>query len=186
MADFAEYENYDGLGLAALIHDGKVSRREVLDSALDRLDRVNPHLNAIVHRTDPEAAAARGQEGPFAGVPFLIKDLYCFEKGVPCGNGSHLFDGYVADFDSELVVRQRRAGPRLRRPHHHVGDGPQRQHGDGGLRRDPAIPGTWSAPPAAPAAARRPRWRRASCPWRMPPTGAGRSVSPPPPAVCSA
>jgi Asp-tRNA(Asn)/Glu-tRNA(Gln) amidotransferase A subunit family amidase len=113
MAGFSEYEHYDGLGLAALMRKGEVSREEVVEAAADRLDRLDPVLNATAFRRDAEDLTRRAADtgaGPFAGVPFLVKDLYCFEKGAPCGNGSRLFDGYVADFDSELVVRQRRAG----------------------------------------------------------------------------
>jgi amidase len=112
MAEFVEYEDYDGLGLAALIREGEVSRHEVVQCAQERLERLNPGLNAVAYRRGPDAlvAAEPAADGPFAGVPFLIKDLYCFEKGVPCENGSRLFEGYVPDFDSELVMRQRRAG----------------------------------------------------------------------------
>jgi len=113
MAGFAEYEDYDGLGLAALIRGGEVSALEVLEAAIERLEARNPAINAIVHRlyerARNEIQAGLG-DGAFAGVPFLLKDLYSFAKGAPMGNGSRLFDGYVANFDDESTQRYRRAG----------------------------------------------------------------------------
>ena len=79
MATFTEYADHDGLGLADLIARREVKPEEVLEAAIERADAVNPTINAIVHRMD---AIARGRvaadlpTGPFAGVPFLLKDLY--------------------------------------------------------------------------------------------------------------
>ena len=49
-------------------------------------------------------------EGPFAGVPFLLKDLYTFRRGRPCGNGSRWFANYVSPFDDAMVARWQAAG----------------------------------------------------------------------------
>ncbi len=111
MTAFAEYEDYDGLGLAALVRQGEVSTGEVLEAAIERVEARNPTVNAVVHRLYDEARRANQDgDGPFAGVPFLLKDLYSFYRGAPLGNGSRLFKGYVAAFDDESTLRYRRAG----------------------------------------------------------------------------
>ena len=113
MSDFAEYENYDALGLAQLVRDGDVSAGEVLDAAIARAGARNPQINALCHDLHDRARAAIGAglpDGPFAGVPFLLKDLYALLDGAPICNGSRMFDGYVCDHDTELVARHKRAG----------------------------------------------------------------------------
>lgn len=113
MAGFAEYAGYDGLGLAGMIARREVTPAEVLDAALARADAVNPAINAIVRRLDDRARAAVASgvgDGPFAGVPFLFKDLYTWEAGVPAGNGSRFWDGFVAPVDFTYVERCRAAG----------------------------------------------------------------------------
>ena len=107
------YEDYDGLGLAALVRNGEVRAEELLDAAVERLHSRNPQLNAVVLEMIDEArtAIAAGlPDGPFRGVPFLLKDLHAKAKGVPTTNGSALFEDDVAEYDTELVTRYRRAG----------------------------------------------------------------------------
>ncbi len=112
MAEFAEYQSYDALGLAALIAKKQVKAEEVLDAALARADRLNPKLNAIVYRQDDDArnAIAKGPTGPFAGVPFLLKDLYAIDAGHPCTNGSRFWKGFLPDHDLTIVERYKKAG----------------------------------------------------------------------------
>ncbi len=113
MTAFAEYENYDALGLAALIAGKEVTAGEVLAATLDRVEARNQTINAVVHQMVDAAErtiAAGLTDGPFAGVPYMLKDLYVLYDGAPTSNGSHLYDGYVADHDSTLVERLRRAG----------------------------------------------------------------------------
>jgi amidase/6-aminohexanoate-cyclic-dimer hydrolase len=108
-----DYESYDGLGLAELVAKGETTPDELLDCALDRVERVDPKINAVVYRWVDEARAAIRAglpDGPFRGVPFLLKDLYALYAGQPISNGTRLYDGYVPDHDSELVARFRRAG----------------------------------------------------------------------------
>ncbi len=113
---FDEYRSHDALGLAALIRSGEVSRQEVLDAALARLQAVNPVVNAVTYLHPPalDAAAPRlDGDGPFAGVPYFMKDLHAPVQGMPLTNGCRLFDGQVFDFDAETVTRLRRAGFRI-------------------------------------------------------------------------
>jgi Asp-tRNA(Asn)/Glu-tRNA(Gln) amidotransferase A subunit family amidase len=75
---FKEYGDYDAVGLAELVRRKQVSPRELLDEAIARTERLDPQLNAVVVRHDDFAyrQIERGlPEGPFAGVPFLLKDL---------------------------------------------------------------------------------------------------------------
>ncbi len=106
-----EYLELDGVELARLVRSGEASPREILSEAIARSESVNPSINAIVRPLFDEAAERSGEDfsGPFAGVPFLIKDLAAI-AGVPCSMGSRLFDGYVPTQDAELVARFRAAG----------------------------------------------------------------------------
>lgn len=109
---FDEYRSFDALGLAGLIRRREVSAAEVMEAALARLHAVNPTVNAVsyLHQPALDAAAQQGRDGPFAGVPYLIKDLHAPVKDMPLTHGSRLFAGQVHDFDAETVARLRRAG----------------------------------------------------------------------------
>ena len=102
-----DYDRFDALGLAELIRRGDVKTSEVVDEALARIEARNGDVNAVVRLIEPDVDVP---DGPFAGVPFLIKDLYAHVKGVPTTNGSAFFADYVSDHDVELVARYRRAG----------------------------------------------------------------------------
>ena len=108
-----EYEQQDGLGLAALVRGREVTPAEVLDAALSAVDATNPALNAVVSRYDDLARAAIAAglpDGPFTGVPYLLKDLGVLHAGTVTSFGTSLFKDFVADHDSELTVRLKRAG----------------------------------------------------------------------------
>jgi amidase len=110
---FAEYADYDGLGLAHLVRRGEVTPLELLEEAIVRIERHNPKLNAVVYKAYDEAkqtAKEKLPDGPFKGVPFLIKDIELPVKGWPMTNGSALLNGYVTNFDCELTRRYRSAG----------------------------------------------------------------------------
>src|SRR5579871_2084165 len=110
---FAEYSNFDGLGLAHLVRRGEVTPLEILEEAIARIERHNPTLNAIVHKAYDEARAVAKRklpDGPFKGVPFLIKDINLEVAGWPMTNGSALLAGYVSKADAELTRRYRAAG----------------------------------------------------------------------------
>ena len=112
--ELEEYRSFDATGLAGLIAERQVTAGEVLDAALESIDSSNSRLNAVVSLMDDAARAdlARGvPEGPFAGVPFLVKDLGVNVAGSVTTNGCRLFaDGPPAQADSEMVARFRRAG----------------------------------------------------------------------------
>jgi amidase len=109
---FDDYVRYDGLGLAALVEKGEVSAKEVLEAAILRAEKLNPELNAIVTPLYDYAHERLQQEptGPFAGVPFLLKDAHHALSGTPMSNGSRLHQGEVSRFDAEIVRRFQRAG----------------------------------------------------------------------------
>jgi amidase len=108
-----QFEQLDGLGLAELIRRGDVSPKEAVESAIERIEAFNPKLNAVVHRMYDSArreAAGNLPDGPFRGVPFLVKDLVTWVRGEPMSCGSRVFDGWTAPFDSEVARRYRSAG----------------------------------------------------------------------------
>jgi Asp-tRNA(Asn)/Glu-tRNA(Gln) amidotransferase A subunit family amidase len=113
MGAFSEYHRYDAVGLAELVRRREVTPDELLNAAIARAETSNPAVNAICLPMYEEARSAIAgglHEGPFTGVPFLLKDLYAMVAGAPLTNGSALFADFVPDRDSELVVRYRRAG----------------------------------------------------------------------------
>ena len=113
MTGFSDYDKYDGLGLAELVRNKQVKPVELIEEAITRVDRYNPSLNAVIHKMYEQALeAARTDlpEGPFQGVPFLLKDLMAFYKGEPLTNGSRFYKDYIPDFDSELVSRYKDSG----------------------------------------------------------------------------
>lgn len=108
-----EYVRHDAVALAALHDSGEVTAREIAEIAVERIERVNPLINAVVHRMDDEAMAAVARtppEGVFAGVPFLAKDLIGNYAGHPTSQGSRFLDGTVAESDTELARRVRATG----------------------------------------------------------------------------
>lgn len=110
--DGAEYGRYDALGLAGLVARGEVGAAELLEAAQRRADEVGPRINAVVRRMDDEARrrAAQPLTGPFAGVPFLIKDLGQDYRGFPTSSGSRAFAATPAPAHSTVVQRWLDAG----------------------------------------------------------------------------
>lgn len=113
MASSFDYDNYDALGLAELVKTGQVSAIELLEEAIERTERVNPQINAVVQKHYDEARAlidAGLPDGPFKGVPFLLKDLGMMWKGTRTSMGSVLFRDFVAPINSTLTNRYLAAG----------------------------------------------------------------------------
>lgn len=112
--NFDEYETLDALALADLVRRKEIGSKEVLQRAIDLAEARNPALNAIVTKTYDAAfdTVDKGlSDGPFAGVPYLFKELVVTLTGVPTTFGSRLYaDGTIPDHDSEIVARCKRAG----------------------------------------------------------------------------
>lgn len=104
-----EYARYDGLGLAELVRNGEVSAAELAATARLGIEKVNPTINAVIGNIDSQSPGPAG--GPFAGLPFLIKDLVMHAEGVRCDMGSRLVDdSFVSPHDTELMRRFKAAG----------------------------------------------------------------------------
>ncbi|MGZ8715229.1 MAG: amidase [Mycobacterium sp.] len=106
--NFEEYRTYDATGLAKLVADKEVSAAELLTLASERAAAVNPRINAIVR--DVPAAPTADLSGPFAGVPFLIKDLSQDYAGLPTSNGSRALMSVPAAAHATVVQRWIDAG----------------------------------------------------------------------------
>lgn len=104
---------HDAVGLAGLVRNGDVTPAELVDAAIERIERLNPRLNAVVHTSFERAreeAAGPLPHGPFRGVPFLLKDLLAADAGQPLTSGSRFTRDYVPSQDSELVRRYKASG----------------------------------------------------------------------------
>lgn len=113
MISLNDYTAHDGIGLAELVARGEIKSEELVAAALQAAEKINPKINAILQTLPTQSAAAVQSglpQGPFAGVPFLIKELVLHAKNVRCDMGSKLAQGYVPPADTELMARFRRAG----------------------------------------------------------------------------
>ena len=109
---FKEYGSYDAVGLADLVRKKEVTPRELLDEAIARTAKVDPKINAVVvkHYDYAERQIDKGlPNGPFTGVPFLLKDLDLLE-GTRTTFGATLYKDEVADHSSTLAQRCLNAG----------------------------------------------------------------------------
>ncbi|MEP7136348.1 MAG: amidase [Chloroflexota bacterium] len=110
---FSEYSKYDGLGLAELVRKKKMSPGELVEEAITRIETHNPKLNAVVNKLYERArTAAKGKlpEGPFKGVPFLMKDLVATLEGLPTSGGNKLWKNIPATVTSEMAKRWEATG----------------------------------------------------------------------------
>lgn len=108
-----DYSKHDGLALAAMVRGGEVTALELVDAAIERIERHDGTLNAIVHRGFDEAREAACRPlagGPFAGVPFVVKDLGIGVAGWPNTSGSRFCAAVRDTEDSGLMRRYREAG----------------------------------------------------------------------------
>lgn len=107
------YGDYDGLGLAQLVRDREVSPLDLVDAAVDAIERLNPSVNCVVQVLRDRAVAeieAGLPYGPFRGVPFLVKEFGMHFKGMISSAGSRVAAGFRHDEDSEMMKRCRAAG----------------------------------------------------------------------------
>src|SRR5829696_7596089 len=105
----------DATAQAELVRSGEAAPAELVDAAIERLEALNPQLNVLVtplYEKAREAAAGDLPDGPFRGVPFLVKDLACQTAGDPVYEGMGFLreHNHVAEEDSELAKRFRAAG----------------------------------------------------------------------------
>lgn len=107
-----DYASYDGLGLAQLVKSGEVSAAELAEEAIARIEKHNPALNAVVTKMYDQgrATATAPADGPFQGVPFLLKDILGDYEGVPTQSGSRFMSGVPATRDTTLTARFKKAG----------------------------------------------------------------------------
>src|ERR1700691_1789337 len=99
--------------LARRLAAKKISMVELARHFLERIERLNPSLNAVITLTaDRALAAARaadlrlgaGERGRLLGIPLIHKDLFCTD-GVRTSCGSRMFDNFVAPYDATVVSR---------------------------------------------------------------------------------
>ncbi len=113
MGGFKEYGQFDGIGLAQLVKKKEISPSEICEEAITRIEHVNPTLNAVItpmYDLARKAVQETLPDGPFCGVPFLLKDLLGDFAGVPQTMGSKALTNYIPQRDSELVKRYKKAG----------------------------------------------------------------------------
>src|SRR5947207_15613586 len=114
MAAVKDYEQYDGLGLGDFVRRGKVAPSELLEAAIERVEARNSTVNAVtmeLYDYGRRAIADGLPDGPFRGVPFLMKDLTAAIAGVRMTRSSRFFaDAPAPTADSEHVRRLKRAG----------------------------------------------------------------------------
>ncbi|HEU5267362.1 MAG TPA: amidase [Jatrophihabitans sp.] len=106
-----EVGRLDATGQADLVRRGEVSRRELVEAAIERIEERNAPLNAVITPLYERAVArAESATGPFAGVPYLLKDLVAEVAGTRFTEGSAFLRDNVSTVDSALVTRLERAG----------------------------------------------------------------------------
>jgi amidase len=108
----------DATAQADLVARKELTARELVEAAIERIERVDPELNAVIHRRferaaeDADAAPAGLLPLPFHGVPFLVKDAVCHTAGDPfhCGMRALQAVGWTESEDTWLAARFRAAG----------------------------------------------------------------------------
>ncbi|MED1204040.1 amidase family protein [Heyndrickxia acidicola] len=108
-----DYESYDGLGLAQLVKTRQVKPEELAEEAIERIEQRNPKLNAIINKMYDQAkkqAARVEQNGVFAGVPMLLKNITQEIKGEAITSGSRALQTFRANQDSHYVRDLRKTG----------------------------------------------------------------------------
>ncbi len=107
------YADSDGLGLAALVRKGELTPIELVETAVVTIEKLNPQLNAVINKLYDMGRSAAQEvdlEAPFAGVPYLLKELRTRWKGAPVTGSSFYLKNVRADSDTEVVKRIKAAG----------------------------------------------------------------------------
>jgi amidase len=113
VAKMEEFGSLDAIALAELVRKKHLKAIEIVDAAIERIERLNPTLNAVVTPMYEQArklGVGKIPNGPFTGVPFLLKDLGAVYAGETMTMGSAALRGFVPDHDSQLVERLKCAG----------------------------------------------------------------------------
>jgi amidase len=115
MSPHDQFAALDATAQAQLVRSGQASPLDLVDAAIDRIESLNPQLNAVIHERFEQAraeAAGALPEGPFRGVPFVLKDLHAFSAGDPHNAGAGFLKeaAWTAEADDHLVARLRSAG----------------------------------------------------------------------------
>ena len=116
-----ELISLDAIALGELVRRKEVKPTELLEMTIQRIKKINPKLNAVIHKMydqaretaanwDTQVHKGKAEGVFFCGVPFLLKDLVAEYKGAPLHEGSKAVQGYVSKIDTELVKRQKAAG----------------------------------------------------------------------------
>lgn len=107
-----EFSSYDATGLAELIRSKQITAADAVEDTIRKIEAINPKLNAVIHKTYDRARqqlAAGVGDGPFAGVPFLVKDNATI-AGVRLTRGSRAFRDNVPDKTAPFFTAIERAG----------------------------------------------------------------------------
>ncbi|HNJ46816.1 MAG TPA: amidase family protein [Novosphingobium sp.] len=107
-----EYLELDATGMAELVRTGQISAGELAECAIERIEALNPRLNAVIHTfyERGRGLAAKAPAGPFGGVPFLLKDILGDLAGEPTRQGSRIMPPVPAEVNAELTDRFLAAG----------------------------------------------------------------------------
>jgi len=108
-----DFITLDAMAQADLVRNKQVQPIELVEAAIKRIEQINPAINAVITPMYEEARTAAKSplpDGPFKGVPFLLKDLGAIYAGVRMSSGSRLLIDFKPSQDSELTVRYKRAG----------------------------------------------------------------------------
>ncbi len=104
--------------LGRSLSSGQISSVELTRHFLERIERLNPGLNALITLTAEQALAAAaladgrraaGEAGPLLGIPLIHKDIFCTD-GVRTSCGSRMLDNFIAPYDATVVSRLKAAG----------------------------------------------------------------------------
>jgi amidase len=107
------YSEQDALGLAQCVRRKEVTPMELVEECIRRIEALNPRLNAVIHKLYDQARRSATDalpDGPFHGVPFLMKDLMVEWRDAPVSNGCSYFSSYVSTKDWEIAARMRDSG----------------------------------------------------------------------------
>ncbi len=106
----------DATAQAELVRSGQLSPVELVDAAINRIEKLNPEVNAVIHplfdRARDAVASATLPEGSFRGVPTLFKDLMCAIEGEPYHEGMRFLkdNDYRPRYTDNLARRFAEAG----------------------------------------------------------------------------